>query len=229
MPTVLVIDDDPSICEVVGYALKKAGYVVTVAHDGKAGLDAYAGHKPDLVVLDILMPGIDGIEVCRALRAKGSVPIVFLSSKDEEIDRIVGLEVGGDDYVTKPFSPRELVARVRAVLRRSAARPDDDGPKVLAYGDLTLDVARFKALCKGKEVELTATEFRVLQALMAAPGRVFTRDELMSRAYPGETVVADRTIDSHVKRVRQKFERSGLGPIDTVHGIGYRLSDCRKR
>jgi two-component system OmpR family response regulator len=229
MPTVLVIDDDPSICEVVEYALKKAGYAVTVAHDGRTGIDACAAHKPDLVILDILMPGLDGIEVCRSLRAVCSVPIVFLSSKDEEIDRIVGLEVGGDDYVTKPFSPRELVARVRAVLRRSARTPADDGPKTLSSGDLTLDVARFKATVKGREVDLTATEFRVLQALMAAPGRVFSRDELMTRAYPGETVVSDRTIDSHIKRVRQKFERSGLNPIDTVHGIGYRLSDCQKR
>lgn len=229
MATVLVIDDDPSICEVIGYALNKAGFGVVVAHDGKAGIEAHAAHRPDLVVLDILMPGIDGIEVCRALRAKGVVPIVFVSSKDEEVDRIVGLEVGGDDYVTKPFSPRELVARVRAVLRRSTHAPAEVVPKRLSCGDLTLDLDGYRAVVKGKDLALTATEFRVLQALAAAPQKVFSRDELMTRAYPGETVVSDRTIDSHVKRVRQKFEGTGMDPIDTIHGIGYRMSDCRKK
>ena len=233
--TVLVVDDDPHIREVVRFALDKAGYAVVEAGDGNEALERFGEAEPDLVVLDILMPEMDGTDVCRALRARSTVPIVFLSSKDDEIDRIVGLELGGDDYVTKPFSPRELVARVRSVLRRSAItaaawaeEPTSQDPQgaVLEHGQLKLDLDRFQAFWGSKEVVLTVTEFGILRTLLGFPGKVYSRGELMERAYPDPTVVADRTIDSHVRRVRRKFADAGGDPIETVHGVGYKLQPC---
>jgi two-component system OmpR family response regulator len=225
------VDDDAHIREVVRFALDKAGYRVVEAADGLAAIDAFAAHRPDLVVLDILMPEMDGTEVCRALRRDSTVPIVFLSSKDDEIDRIVGLELGGDDYLTKPFSPRELVARVRAVLRRTAppaAPPSGELPAVnsLIHGHLRMDLDRYRAFWGDTEVVLTATEFGILHTLLRFPGKVYSRNELMDGAYREQTVVSERTIDSHVRRVRRKFSSSGGDPIETVHGIGYRLTAC---
>jgi len=228
--TILVVDDDPHIREVVSFALTKAGYRVEEAEDGRAALEAFARCDPALVVLDILMPEMDGTEVCRELRRDSAVPIVFLSSKDDEIDRIVGLELGGDDYVTKPFSPRELVARVRAVLRRTATPSVETRAvgesRVLEHGELSLDLDRYRATWQGREVILTATEFGILQTLLGYPGKVYSRNELMDGAYREHTVVSERTIDSHVRRVRNKFATAGGDPIETVHGIGYRLTDC---
>ncbi len=225
--TILVVDDDPHILDVVDFALRKAGFHVETSPDGLQGLVRARELQPDLVILDIMMPEMDGTEVCRRLRATGGPPIIFLSSRDDEVDRVVGLELGGDDYLTKPFHPRELVARVRAVLRRSQpsvtevpARPS------LSHGQLVLDLVRFQASWSSQEVVLTVTEFGILRTLMGYPGKVFTRDELMDGAYPQQTVVTDRTIDSHVRRVRQKFARVGGTPIETVHGLGYRLGDC---
>jgi two-component system OmpR family response regulator len=161
------------------------------------------------------------------LRAHSSVPIIFLSSKDEEVDRILGLELGGDDYVTKPFSPRELVARVRAVLRRASAAPAGARtPAKLGHGKLALDLERFEARWDGREVVLTVTEFGLLRTLLEHPGRVYTRDELMDRAYAYDNVVAGRTIDSHVRRIRRKFADAGGDPVETVHGLGYRIGSC---
>lgn len=225
MQTILVIDDDPHIREIVEFSLQRAGFSVLLAKDGKAGLEAFKAEKPDLVVLDILMPEMDGTEVCRLLRAESQVPIVFLTSVDEEVDRILGLEMGGDDYVTKPFSPRELVARVKAVLRRTTRPPDDREPRILSHGPLRLDLDAYKAYWREEEVVLTVTEFRILKALIAYPGKVYTRDELMDRAYPEDNYISDRTIDSHIKRIRHKFEERGSNPIDTVHGIGYRMAE----
>jgi len=229
--TILVVDDDPHIREVVSFALDKAGYRVEEAEDGRAALEAFRRCAPSLVVLDILMPEMDGTEVCRELRRTSAVPIVFLSSKDDEIDRIVGLELGGDDYVTKPFSPRELVARVRAVLRRTVVTPSVetqavDSPRVLEHGKLAVDLDRYRATWDGREVILTATEFGILQTLLGYPGKVYSRNELMDGAYREHTVVSERTIDSHVRRVRSKFSAAGGDPIETVHGIGYRLTEC---
>ncbi len=225
MQTILVIDDDPHIREIVQFSLAKAGFRVILAGDGRAGLEAFIAEKPDLVVLDILMPEMDGTEVCRRLRAESPTPIIFLTSVDEEVDRILGLEMGGDDYVTKPFSPRELVARVKAVLRRTARPATDKEPRYLSHGPLRLDLDAYKAFWEDTEVVLTVTEFRILQALLSYPGKVYTRDELMDRAYPEGNIVSDRTIDSHIKRVRRKFEAVGKNPIETVHGIGYRMAE----
>jgi two-component system OmpR family response regulator len=227
--TILVVDDDPHIREVVRFALEKEGFAVVEAGGGAEALERFEREGPDLVVLDILMPDLDGTEVCRRLRASSTVPIVFLSSKDEEIDRILGLELGGDDYVTKPFSPRELVARVRAVLRRSAAASGEEPPEergTLEHGRLRLDLDRFQATWDGREVVLTATEFRLLRTLLGYPGKVYSRGELMDGAYDEHTVVTDRTMDSHVRRVRRKFAEAGGDPIETVHGVGYRLGPC---
>jgi len=234
--TILIVDDDPHIREVVRFALEKAGYATAEAADGQAALERFDEVRPALVVLDIVMPELDGTEVCRRIRARERTPIVFLSSRDDEVDRIVGLELGGDDYVTKPFSPRELVARVRAVLRRAAPGDeskgegggDADGLRgSLQHGLLSLDRDRFVATWDGTEVVLTVTEFGILQALIRYPGKVYSRDELMTAAYREPAVVTDRTIDSHVRRVRRKFAALGAEPIETVHGVGYRLGACR--
>lgn len=226
MPKILIVDDDPHIREVLRFALKKAGFETCEAENGAAALARYAEARPDLVVLDILMPEMDGTEVCRRIRQRSATPIVFLSSKDDEVDRILGLELGGDDYVTKPFSPRELVARVRAVLRRGAAGETPEEARTLAHGRLRLDLDQFKAWWDGHEVVLTATEFGILRTLLRHPGKVYTREELMNSAYDFHNVVSDRTIDSHVRRVRSKIAAVGGDPIETAHGFGYKLSNC---
>jgi two-component system OmpR family response regulator len=236
-PLILVVDDDPHIREVIRFALEHAGFRVAEAADGRAALRMFAETRPALLVLDIMMPEMDGTEVCRTLRSggggdgSGRVPIVFVTSRDDEIDRVVGLEIGGDDYVVKPFSPRELVARVRAVLRRAA--PGEPAPPraasvgaaatELRVGPLRLDLDGWRASWGGREVVLTATEFGILRTLARHPGKVFSRNELMDGAYAEANVVSDRTIDSHVRRVRQKFAEAGGDPVETVHGVGYKL------
>src|ERR1041385_6592646 len=214
MQTILIVDDDAHIREVVAFTLEQAGFRTIEAANGLAAIERFEREVPDLVVLDILMPELDGTEVCRELRRRSRVPIVFLSSRDEELDRILGLELGGDDYVTKPFSPRELLARVRAVLRRArgeATPAQEPSARVLRRGRLTLDLDQFKALWDDREIVLTVTELGVLRTLLARPGKVFSRDELMDGAYDSATVVADRTIDSHVRRGRAKFPPPGGG------------------
>ncbi len=226
---ILVVDDDPRLREMVRYALAREGFDVAEAADGRAALDAYdADPSVDLIVLDVLMPELDGLDVCRELRKRSEVPIVFLSSKSEEIDRVLGLELGGDAYLAKPFSPRELVSQVKAVLRRARGGslvpppPADDAP--LLVGRVTLDPAAFTCTVDGADVGLTVTELRLLQVLMGKPGRAFTRDELAARAYPDRRFVAGRTVDSHIRGVRSKLRDAGAGdPIETVHGLGYRL------
>ena len=228
MQTVLIVDDDAHIREVVAFTLEQAGFRTFEAANGAAALECFARVEPDLVVLDILMPELDGTEVCRALRRSSRVPIVFLSSRDDELDRILGLELGGDDYVTKPFSPRELLARVRAVLRRvQPPQPiEASSSRVLCHGRLRLDLDQFKAFWNDREIVLTVTELGVLRTLLSRPGKVFTRDEVMDSAYDAATVVADRTIDSHVRRLRAKLRAAGADPIETVHGAGYKLGAC---
>lgn len=221
---ILLVDDDPSLREVARYALDRAGFEVIEAADGRAALDRFARHSVDLVVLDVLMPEVDGLEVCRTLRKTSQVPVVFLSSRGEEVDRILGLELGGDDYLTKPFSPRELVSRVKAVLRRT--RPEAQSTAVEA-GSVRLDVEAFRAWAGDTEIQLTVTEFRLLEVMLRRPGRVFTRDELVERAYDGPHHVSDRTLDSHIRRIRQKLREGGLDPIETVHGLGFRFEDRR--
>ena len=234
MPKVLVVDDDPHIREVVCFALAKNGFATAEAADGLAALAAVERERPDLIVLDVLMPELDGTEVCRRLRRVSDAPVIFLSSKDDEVDRIVGLELGADDYVTKPFSPRELVARVKVVLRRrqgpseaAASQPAPASETAIVRGALRLDPERFEAAWAGCPVALTVTEFAILRAMAAHPGRVFTRETLMDAAYPDRRTVSDRTIDSHVRHIRAKFLAVGGEPIETVHGLGYRLIDAR--
>jgi two-component system OmpR family response regulator len=228
---VLVVDDEKRIREVVEYALAKAGFRVTTASDGEQGLAAFEADVPDVVVLDVMLPGSDGLEVCRRIRAKRPTPIVFLSARNDEVDRIVGLEIGGDDYLTKPFSPRELVARVRAVLRRfdhATAVPSAER-RMLRHGDLVVDPERHEVSHAGRRVVLTATEFALLAALVERPGVVFTRAQLMRRAYDTDVHVTERTLDTHVRRIRAKFRALGADPIETVHGVGYRAGESTPR
>jgi two-component system OmpR family response regulator len=230
MPTILVVDDDPHIRQVVCFALSKSGYATVEAGDGLSALAIARQERPDLVILDVAMPEMDGTEVCRRIRKSADTPIIFLSSKDDEIDRIVGLEIGADDYVTKPFSPRELVARVKVVLRRQQGGPKGGEPSVApasgrVRGRLSLDEERFEAHWDGHLLALTVTEFAVLRAMSDHPGRVFTRDMLMNVAYPDRRIVSDRTIDSHIRHIRGKLLAFGAEPVETVHGVGYRFSD----
>lgn len=229
MQTILVVDDDAGIREVVSFALRKAGFAVVTADNGAQALERFAAEQPALIVLDILMPELEGTEVCRRIRAGQAgraTPIVFLSSKDDEVDRIVGLELGGDDYLSKPFSPRELVARVRAILRRSAPAAEPVASTRLRHGRLALDGEQYKAFWDEQELVLTLTEFGILKTLLARPGKVCRREHLMDQAYELHKIVSDRTIDSHVRRVRAKFATLGVDPIETVHGIGYKLGPC---
>jgi two-component system OmpR family response regulator len=219
---ILVVDDDPRLREVVRYALSREGFEIEEAGDGHAAIAACDAKLPDLVVLDVVMPELDGIEVCRRIRQRSKVPILFLSSRGEEVDRVLGLELGGDDYVTKPFSPRELVSRVKAVLRRSSEEPETS-TGALQLGDVRLNPHEVRVFAGKTELDLTATEFRLLQVLMTKPGRVYTRDELMTRGYEGTHFVSGRTLDSHIRRIRKKFKELGRDPIETVHGMGFRM------
>lgn len=223
---ILVVDDEARIREVLHYALKKEGFTVTVVADGLSAIDAVEAGGVDLVVLDVMLPEVDGLEVCRRLRQKHRVPILFLSARGEEIDRIVGLELGGDDYLAKPFSPRELVARVRAVFRRVEAPAPAARPALVQHGEVELDVDRHEVRFKGLPVLLTPTEFGVLGALLERPGVVLSRAQLMQRAYRYDNLITERTIDTHVRRIRAKFRKAGGDPIATVHGIGYKASDA---
>ncbi len=228
--TILVVDDDPHIRQLLVFALGKAGLDALEAEDGEVALRIAAGHAPDLVILDINMPRMDGLEVCRRLRAAGDTPILFLSSRDDEIDRVLGIELGGDDYVVKPFSPREVVARVQAVLRRTAGRPPAVAAAggVIRHGLLTLDPEGWRAGWDGIDVPLTVTEFSLLRTLAAMPGRVFGRDAIIDRLHGPGFAVTDRTIDSHVRNLRAKFAGVGGGDlIETRPGVGHRLGACR--
>lgn len=220
---ILLVDDDPSLREVVRYALDREGHEVIEASNGREALERFDRQEPDLVVLDVLMPEMDGLAVCRELRKRSRVPIVFLSSRGEEVDKVLGLDMGGDDYVTKPFSPRELVSRVHAVLRRTRPPPSEEEPQGPQAAGIRLDLEAFRAFAADQEMTLTVTEFRILEVFVRRPGRVFTRDELVERAYPGPHHVSDRTLDSHIRRIRQKLRECGLDPIRTVHGLGFRL------
>ncbi|MET0272773.1 MAG: response regulator transcription factor [Phenylobacterium sp.] len=228
-PTVLVVDDDPHIRQLLVFALEKAGLAAREAEDGEAALASVTAAVPDLVVLDINMPKLDGLEVCRRLRATGDLPILFLSSRDDEIDRVLGIELGGDDYVVKPFSPREVVARVQAILRR--ARPPaarSETPGLQSHGRLTVDPESWTARWGEAEAPLTVTEFTILRILMAAPTRVFSRDAIIDRLHGPGFAITDRTIDSHVRNLRGKFAAlGGHDVVETRAGVGYRLGPCR--
>jgi two-component system OmpR family response regulator len=225
--SILVVDDDPHIRDVVRFAFEKTGMLISTAQDGKEALRQFDRNVHELVVLDIGMPEMDGLEVCREIRKTADTPILFLSARDEEIDRILGLEIGGDDYVTKPFSPRELVARVNAILRRARTTAAPAAPKAMSHGGLTIDPDGRSVAFQDKPVSLTALEFDILKTLLARPGFVFTRELILDAAYAGNIHVADRTIDSHVRNIRAKMAAAGCeSAIETVHGVGFRLGRC---
>jgi two-component system OmpR family response regulator len=229
---ILVVEDDSHIREVICVTLKKAGMVPLEARDGAEALSRFAADGPALIVLDIGMPELDGLAVCRQVRKTSDVPILFLSARDEEIDRVLGLEIGGDDYVTKPFSPRELVARINVILRRTASRGADAGKPggSLTLGGLMIDPPRHVAQFNGEDLTLTAIEFEILKTLLARPSVVFSREQIMAAAYQMNIQVSDRTIDSHVRNIRAKLAAAGCdNVIDTVHGVGFRVGRCEIR
>ncbi len=228
--TILVVDDERKIVDLVRLYLEREGYRVLAAHDGKAALEQARQEKPALIVLDWMLPGLSGVDVCRTLRQESAVPIVMLTARAEETDKLIGLELGADDYVTKPFSPRELVARVRAVLRRSegaAGRGAGQEPVSVTVGEVTADMARHQVRVAGRAVELTPTEFALLAALIQNPGRVYTRLQLLDKALGDSYEGYERTIDAHIKNLRQKLEPDPAKPryVLTVYGVGYKFAE----
>jgi DNA-binding response OmpR family regulator len=225
MKKVMVVDDEPKIVQLARDYLENAGFAVIAAHDGAQALAAARSQRPDLVVLDLGLPELDGLDVARALRRDSSVPIVMLTGRDEESDKLVGLEIGADDYITKPFSPKELVARVRAVLRRTE-RPRVDSD-VVHVGDISLDMPRMRLTVGGRPVELTPTEFGLLSTMAREPGRVFTRSQLLDAVHGVAFESYERAIDAHVKNIRHKIEPDPAKPryLLTVYGVGYRFAE----
>ena len=226
---VLVVEDDPRIADVLEYALKAEGYDVEKAQRGREAIEIAQRSPPVLIVLDVGLPDIDGFEVCRSLRKFSDVPVIFLTSRSDEIDRVVGLEIGGDDYVVKPFSPRELLARIKAIRRRhdrAASASEVRGTPAeteMRYGPITIDPEKFRVTSGNREIVLTAQEFKLLELLVRHPGRVFTRAQVLNRAWGDGGLVTDRTIDVHVKTLRKKF--GSFDFIETVRGIGYRARE----
>jgi len=230
--TVAIVEDEDGIRESVVFALERDGHVAAAYADGRRAWTAFEAALPDLAILDIGLPGMDGLELCRRLRSRSeALPIVFLTSREEEFDRVLGLEIGADDYLCKPFSMRELMARVKALLRRASLGPGPtprqgaDAATVTHAGDLVLDADRYAAAWRGKAIRLTVTEFLLLETLARRPGHVKSRDQLLQAAYPHDTTASDRTIDSHVKRLRRKFQDvdAAFDAIESVYGAGYRL------
>jgi two-component system OmpR family response regulator len=225
MAEILVVDDDPHISEVVEFALKAAGYAVKTAFEAETALSLFKESKIDLAIVDINLPGKDGLWLCTAIREFSQTPIIFLSARDEELDRVIGLTIGGDDYVTKPFSPRELTARVGAILRRNQTSPSPEPqPQTISHGPLKLDLESVEAFWAGEKVELTQTEFKLLKTLSQRPRKIFSRDEILTLVFPGVNV-SDRTIDSHILHIRKKFAKVGSKEIiQTLYGLGYGLA-----
>ena len=222
---ILVVDDEKRIVEIVKAYLERDGYHVTVAYDGGTALDLARREHPDLVILDLMLPEVSGWDVCRALRKESDVPIIMLTARDDTADKIVGLELGADDYVTKPFDPKELVSRVRAVLRRYESKPVS--PNTIRVGDLSIDIDRRTVIRGDAKIELTSTEFDLLRVLSEAPGRVYTRMQLLDKTQGEAYEGYERTIDSHIKNLRKKIEPDPGHPkyIITVHGAGYKLEE----
>lgn len=223
---VLVAEDDRKQADLVRLYLEREGHSVLVVGDGRAALDRSRAYRPDLVVLDVMMPVVDGLDVCRILRAESDVPILLLTARSSEEDLLLGLDIGADDYLTKPYSPRELTARVRALLRRSGRIPSGDAD-VQVVGDLRIDAGRFEVRVAGQPVALTAKEFGILQTLAAEPGRVFTRAQIIDRAFGFDHFVEERTVDAHVMNLRRKIEKDPADPryVQTVYGRGYRMAE----
>lgn len=224
---IVVVEDEEDILDIITYNLSREGYQVSGASDGLHGVKLIQRERPDLVLLDLMLPSVDGLEICRRIKSDASVkdiPIIMVSAKGEESDVVLGLGIGADDYVSKPFSPKELIARVQAVLRRGPVREQGEEVRRVVRGELTIDADRHEVIAVGTRVELTATEMRLLHFIASHPGRVFTRDQLLARAVGTDVIVTDRNIDVHVRAIRKK-----LGPmatcIETVRGVGYRFRD----
>jgi DNA-binding response OmpR family regulator len=222
---VLIVEDDQNTAALVATYLEREGFSTVTAHDGEQALEMEQRHRPGFIILDIMLPKIDGWEVCRRLRKISDVPILMLTAREEEIDRVMGLSIGADDYVVKPFSPRELVERVKAILRRT--RPTAVKAVLLSHGGLVLDAEKHNVKLDGRPINLTTLEYKLLYALMRAPGRVFSRDELLDHFYQHGEVVVDRVVDVHIGKLRQKIEQDPSRPrfIHTVRGFGYRFAD----
>ena len=229
MKTILVVDDEPKIADLARDYLEHAGFTVRTAADGAAALAAVRRDRPDLVVLDLGLPGLDGLDVTRAIRRDSNLPVIMLTARDDELDKLVGLELGADDYLTQPFSPRELVARVRAVLRRVDAAAEPDAVSMIRAGDLTLDLPRMRADLAGRAIDLTPTEFALLAAMARQPGRIFTRSQLLDAVHGVAFESYERAIDTHIKNLRRKLEPDPRRPVLvlTVYGVGYRFADAR--
>ncbi len=227
MKTILVVDDEPKIATLARDYLEHAGFAVLTAGDGPSALTTIRQRRPDLVILDLGLPGLDGLDVTRELRRDSTIPIVMLTARDDELDKLLGLELGADDYLTKPFSPRELVARVRAVLRRADRAPET--AETIHAGDVMLDLPRMRAEVAGTAVDLTPTEFQLLATIAARPGRIFTRAQLLDALHGVAFESYERAIDSHVKNLRRKLEPDPRRPryVLTVYGVGYRFADDR--
>jgi len=226
MKTILVVDDEPKIAQLARDYLERAGFSVVTAGDGRSALQQIRARRPDLLVLDLGLPEIDGLEVTRAIRESSGIPIVMLTARDDELDKLLGLELGADDYMTKPFSPRELVARVRAVLRRTERSGEPGGDRV-AVGDLVLDASKLTTMVGARAIDLTPTEFSLLLTMARQPGRVFTRGQLLDAVRGVAFESYERAIDAHVKNLRRKIEPEPHQPryVLTVYGVGYRLAE----
>ena len=222
---ILVVEDDKHISKLVKYNLEKSGYICKVADDGEEALDILAKERVDLIILDIMLPRMDGLEVCRLIKQDAklkTIPVVMLTAKGEEVDRVVGLELGADDYIVKPFSPRELILRIKAILRRGKA--EEQAKDVIERGDLIIDISRHIVTVKNKEVELTPKEFKLLVTLIERAGRVQSRDRLLSDVWDMNADIFTRTVDTHIKRLREKLGKIGY-LIETVRGLGYRFKE----
>lgn len=218
---VLIVEDEPKLASLLSDYLQQAGFAASRLDNGLEVVSWVRENRPDLVLLDLMLPGRDGLEVCKEIRSFSAVPILMVTARVEEIDRLLGLELGADDYICKPFSPREVVARVKAVLRRAGGRKEDPHP------DLLLDRERFKAVLHGRDLDLTVVEFQLMSFLAGHPGQIFSRSRLMDQIYPDRRVVSDRTIDSHVKKLRRKIEAAAPGEewIHSVYGAGYKFEE----
>jgi len=225
-PTILVVDDDRKTVDLIRLYLEKDGYRVLTAYDGRQALDISRRREPGLIILDLMLPRVDGLDVCRILRSESKVPIIMLTAKTTEEDKLVGLDMGADDYVTKPFSPREMVARVRAVLRRVHTE-EDDGPAELEFGNMVVDFVRHEARIDGESIHLTPKEFRLLETMAKQPGRVFSRLDLLEHAFGFDYGGFERTVDVHVMNLRKKIETDPAVPtfIQTVYGLGYKFEE----
>ena len=222
---VLVVEDEPKIAQLLVDYLQRDGFQVTVLNEGTDAVELIREREPDFLILDLMLPGKDGLTICREVRQFSSLPIMILTAKVDEIDRLIGLELGADDYVCKPFSPREVVARVRTILRRMQQKPAVPTDNELSYRTVSLYLDRYECLVRGQRIELTPVEFKMLRGFMSQPGRVFSREQLMDFSYPDERIVSDRTIDTHVKNLRKKLTHSVDEEelIHSIYGIGYKI------